>query len=828
METWTILSPFAVRTTGFPIELLERLKFPCTTSKIREILRCEADIAGLQRLLLEESFPVVVRQAREEQQSSLLSSLSSSRRSVGHRRCVENLEVLPLASFYGEHRELLARWNILLAEHTALLADGQATWQRELAERRRELRRIVADPCVQEAIFLSNPDMFAALQRYLSSDGDSTRTSAIRKLERRLVFYLQRFCAKNETQSFFGPINYGQFDLDASCKLQMRQAQAAIRQRVAFPGQWLAETLAAAVSADPGIQPYLRPRRGTFCRLEADERLVFPAAGISLVLDERSVRLFQLADGQRTLQELAALLDEDWTATWERGRRLQKPGALTLEIILPGDSSQPLAVLREWLTGLPEDLSARATWIGVLDEIERLVHAFASSDFPARVEVLAELEAYVTGICGKSTRRGAGKMYSDRLLLFEECLGNLAQCTLGGDLARAIEEKMQPLLRLSQVNGQLMLQRQQRAARALWQRLLPESGTGVPFLAYLQALQQQKSPASVTGPDELDAFLHELRELVRSHSGGHCSRLRGDELPGLSLLPEADACNYSSLDIMIAAASQEALQEGDFQLVLGEVHPYPLVWVFPTAFFLGDNGQAFAEALRAKLQGQPGGEAAAQIAYTRKSKIYPYPLPGATLELRSRYPDCRAIPAASVEIREWQGQLRLSAEDRMLRLYTPLKQSSEGLDPIAPFAFPAVQPPFIELGEHTPRIEIDDLVYQRERWVLPGGQLCAPEAKDFARLLGIWRWKARQNLPDEVFVRAPQEPKPFYLDLSSYFLVEILDQIARQSSHLIITEMLPNTRQLWLTEQDGRRSCEFRVVVVGEQARRPVTESAHP
>jgi len=27
-----------------------------------------------------------------------------------------------------------------------------------------------------------------------------------------MIRYLQRFCAKNETQSFFGPINYGHLD----------------------------------------------------------------------------------------------------------------------------------------------------------------------------------------------------------------------------------------------------------------------------------------------------------------------------------------------------------------------------------------------------------------------------------------------------------------------------------------------------------------------------------------------------------------------------------------------------------------------------------------
>src|SRR5437867_1061643 len=111
METWTLLSTLAVRTTGFPIELLERLRFTHTTAKVREILTCEADITDLRRRLSEESFPAAVKQAYSDQQGELLARFSTWRRAVSRQRIVEKLEALSLAGVYGDLWTLLVRWN---------------------------------------------------------------------------------------------------------------------------------------------------------------------------------------------------------------------------------------------------------------------------------------------------------------------------------------------------------------------------------------------------------------------------------------------------------------------------------------------------------------------------------------------------------------------------------------------------------------------------------------------------------------------------------------------------------------------------------------------
>lgn len=409
-------------------------------------------------------------------------------------------------------------------------------------------------------------------------------------------------------------------------------------------------------------------------------------------------------------------------------------------------------------------------------------------------------------------------MYSDRLLLYEECLGDLTECVLGGALMRAMSAQLSPILQLSEAYARLRAERDQRILRSIWQRIEPKTGGSIGFLSYLHFLASNHYRDISPTADTLDEFLEELHSLVQRHSDGRRACLRSSDLPRPALQSDDSRCLYSSIDLLIAAPNVEALQAGQFQLVLGECHPQPLLWVFPTAYFL-EEPSTLATPINEYLGTQSGSSVSAQIAFSRKSKIFPYVLPGYVIELRPHYPDCQAIPAAEVQIRDVDGRLSLWAGATRLQLYSPLTRRDTGADPLAPFALPGVEPPLVDMGDHTPRIEIDNIVYQRERWVVTSESLADIRLKDFDRFLDLWRWKSRLNLPDEIFVRIQGEPKPIYIDLTNYFLADLLDRLARKTSKLVITEMVPNTEELWLDGREGQHSSELRIM-----AFRPSTE----
>lgn len=813
METWKIIPLLVARTTGLPVELLDQIQFPQTLQRIRSIVNAETRIVVMQRYLLHTYFPQAVQQVHVEGPQELLKQLSHWRRCVGGRRCVEGWQTYTSLCSYEYLWEPFAQWNKELTVYKQQLVEGERIWDEELCMARIVLRHLMINTTIQEAIFLSNPDMYVALTRYLQAEFQEKRDRNSRKIERRFMMYLQRLCTKNETQSFFGPINYGRINTACDKNIFLQHSHAALRERQVFASHWMVERLAQVISSDKYIRPFLKPRRSSLCAFRG-QQIIFPLSKKKESLDEQSTLLLQLADGTRTIQEMTSILGTHWEDIWSQCEYWRRAGALVTVILIPGTEAAPLLYLHAWVLQLPDDAPSKGHWLQVLEKSMSLIERFAVADMKQRPALLADLEAYLKGICGTEMRRGTGSMYSDRLPIFEECLGNFEQCELGGLLAQRIEQGAQALFRLSLIHGLLLAQRDQQRARALWQQLRGQPDDAIPFLVYLRALQKDVDVPKEK--DALDDFIEQLHALVRMHNDGYHVCLQSSDLPAPPLPSDDAACLYSSFDFLIASPSMQALQQGDFQIVLGEIHPYPLTWVFPTAYFLTGEEIHYVEELKGALAAQRGGAVAAQIVYTRKNKIFPYPLPGQNIELRPRNPGCQAIPAAELEVREVNGQLRLATADRYYRLYAPLTQRNATIDPIAPFAFPSICPPLIDLGEHTPRIEIDGIVYQREHWKVSGNTFNQSRVQGFALLLEAWRWREHYKLPMRMFVRPNKEPKPIYIDLSNPLLVEVLDMLAQQNDTLMLTEMVPDIHQLWLEQADGHYTCEFRAVVIGD------------
>jgi len=151
-----------------------------------------------------------------------------------------------------------------------------------------------------------------------------------------------------------------------------------------------------------------------------------------------------------------------------------------------------------------------------------------------------------------------------------------------------------------------------------------------------------------------------------------------------------------------------------------------------------------------------------------------------------------------------------------------------------------------------PRFTWGRTVLFRRRWLLPAEALpaelrdpAAPEAEAFAALA---RLRHRHRIPRHVFVHTSAEPKPFYADLESPILADLVHRAAsprrdrpaprgdRPSSGdgqagpaLTFTEMLPAPEGLWVGDAAGRYASEFLVQLHGPaDSRRPPRSVALP
>jgi hypothetical protein len=119
-------------------------------------------------------------------------------------------------------------------------------------------------------------------------------------------------------------------------------------------------------------------------------------------------------------------------------------------------------------------------------------------------------------------------------------------------------------------------------------------------------------------------------------------------------------------------------------------------------------------------------------------------------------------------------------------------------------------------------VSFDRLVVCRETWRFdPAALAFAAEPDEALRYLGARRWRRENGLPRQVFVKSPDELKPFFVDFDSPVYVNVLCKSLRRSrggqrhGQLVVTELMPDLDQLWLTDADGQRyTCELRMVAV--------------
>jgi hypothetical protein len=777
-----------------------------TAGLVQQFLAVERELDRMRACMLVEHLPRAVSHAARAGARNDLKQLSNWRKQVTRS---QHLDSPPDAG--SEFGSAVASWNETVSRKDALHVAAQRSWMEEHESARAALWRLAADPRLLEAIWLSNPDVYRALTNHLQEGVAPQRSSAVRRIERSLISYVQRVCTKNETNSFFGPINYGHLDSCARRNVDYVRSATTVRRRTSFATQWMAEALATAMATDLNLLPHLKPRRGTRWRLRTPGVLEDTASGHRVPLDLADARLVCHADGTRTVDQLAVALDEDWRSTWGRVERLDRAGVLVARLLVPVKRADPLGYLLEWLSVVPPQIPGRDRWFARVARLWAQVEALSSDALPARIARLSNIEQEFAAATGSAPRRRDGAMYADRALVFEECLGDLERFVLGGTLAHTIAQRLQPVLRLWHTAARLRAEADQRAARRVWEHArLSSSEASVPLLRFL-ATAHRVGPHTDALDERLDDLRCQLGELVQARSDGHRARISSEELPPESLAPEPDACAYTSVDLLIDAPSEAALEAGDFRLVVGEAHAPPLLWVFPTAYYARE---ALGETVFKTLAAQPGAAIAAQVALARDTKIYPLELPGRDIELRPLDPECGALPASDVDVRADEGEaVSLWCGTERLRLYPPLKRRGTA-DPFAGLGFPGIEALAIETGEHTPRIEIDGVILQRERWRLPGGALGETGQRDFDLFVSASRWKRDHGLPDEVFVRVSNEPKPVYLDFRNQFLIEMFDHMAAQNNQLVVSEMLPSSSGTWLQGQGGHYSAEFRLVAV--------------
>jgi Lantibiotic dehydratase, N terminus len=688
----------------------------------------------------------------------------------------------------------------------------------------REVYSIATDALFREAVTWQSRTVLSALDGIRTAGPEPAHRKKQRERERIIARYWQRYCAKTETIGFFGPVCWVVIDPDAPA-VTARPGTGLLRDRRVFLEHWSLTAYADVIAANHGVRRWFAPALHPHLTLDGDHIIKPAKPPLSLLPAEAS--LLAQCDGRRKAVEIArrAVADPASGVRAEEDvylllERLARRGVVHWDLDLPMQLECE-QTLRDRL-GVIGDESVRAAALAGLDRMGRARDAAAAAAGEPDVldAALSLLEAEFTAVTGLQASRRPGQMYAGRSLCWEETIRDL-DVVIGGPVLEAIAAPMAVILQAARWLSAAVADAYLSALRGLYEELAAELGSPDVPLGQLWFLAQGLFYGSADRPADsvaadlgrrwarlfgLDTLTGDPSDVSTSSAAlvPMLSRIFPAQRPGW-----ADARLHSP-DLQLCAASTDAMNRGEFIVVLSEMH---VAWATNSCgvFVCGHPDPA---ALRA-----------AQLADLGPGRVRPL-LPADWARNTSRLasalddgsdillgfatapgadPD-RLLPITAVSVRDEGGSLVARTGDG--RRWPLAEIFARPLSEVAVEAFKLTG-----TGAHTPRITLDRMVVARQTWRTTVGECgLATAVGDRERFLAARRWRRALDLPEHIFVKVGTETKPLFADLTSPLYVASLTTILRAARAsggdgvaVTVTEMLPTADQAWVPDSAGHR-----------------------
>ena len=710
-------------------------------------------------------------------------------------------------------------WNGLL-EQTATRPEADQQYQAYLERTRQGLIDFLDDDAVGEALFISNP---AALTRTRELIRDRYAKNDTRKKQKlRLGWsYAQRFCAKNDTSSFFGPLAWGRFAPQQTVNMHVTYGDAWIKDRKTFFENWAVQRLVEQFNQQCPAPDCMPLQLNAGCYLQ--EHTLFMPIGKQQRLSPTTAQVLAYvndpAEATPTFQGMVnACADTPASTLRERLEHLVSKRIVRRGWQMSPRERRPIEQMQRWLQEARLPDAFRQTWQLRLEKLENARHAYATGDLERRTECL-EMLNHLLAEAGVDLSRETGAMYVGRYPVYEDCSRNM-NISLGQGVFKQINEDLAPLMRIHQWLIKAIAHQLNQAFIDVWkQRQSALADTPVDFLDLLNSLAPLLPAIEARIVTDLEqrlekAWAQQLQglpadldvQLGATDIEHLISRLNA-ELDVSTF--EVFGSDFHSPDFLLSSASVDAINQGDYRIIVGEVHPAVHTLSQPVAAPFGPfNTQVNAE-VEAIFQRPRVVLADSPESYQRSHIDWPLQPTYRQLVL----PTGGGCVAAHQQFAA--GRAKVTYTEGRLQVVDALGQFSEDLLCVYPtplhrlgFALAAST-----VAKHDQRrIWLGRALYKRASWLFSSDQL--PPLKtsidDLDHTLQWRAWAAAQGLPRYAFIKIDTEPKPLFLDFDNPLSLDGISNALQSAGQVKFSEMRPCPDELWLEQARGRFCCEIR------------------
>jgi len=829
-QSWALWRWVGLRSAGFPIEHLQALTSSESVAAAEILLATEetADTCRTQLIAMLRQHLAGIKDERQRSQlKRVIHQVERGQQPEGGS-VIESVE-----------RELTAFLSSKDAVSSARACFERA-FEADIVQATQAIHHVGNNPIFREALLWQNKHaLHTGVDVLLSKPPEKRgRSSGYRQKEALITSYIQRYCAKNDTIGFFGPVGWARILEQEPLVTSQPGPELLATRNVYFEG-WCIDTLASALAGAEILRPWLLPRRMPFVHVEKNTLYVPLARPISL--SPAQAAILRACNGERSAYQIAMDLLEaqipgisSIDAVYKELETFLSRNRIAWQLEVPAESLYPERCLRQYLASV-KDEQQRAKALAALTELEARKEEVASStgNVEQLEQAIERLETSFTRMTNTAATRRAGKMYAGRALIYEDCCRDITV-----ELGSAFIQMLGSPLSLLLISSRWFICEAAKLYHQAFKRIYDEIVAGTQqsaisfssFWLYAHELLFEKQhPLLAT----LERSLQERWSTILTFSSDqqHVSYRTGmlrKQVEETFRVPQTDwrPAYYHSPDVMIAAASLEAINTGDFQYILGEVHPGANT--LQSAFFAAQHPAPWElkQAIRddrpqARVIVVPSRELGG--ATTRMSNGFALPDDWRLVFAHDScgVPDQQAVPIGSLG-------LKLVGE-RLVVFSSDGRQNWDSMDILGEFVTLQVLHRFNILppARHIPRISFDRLVIQRETWSFDVQEYeFASINEEAERFLAVQRWRKEHRLPRRLFVKTPGERKPHYIDLESLLSVDVLARTVRRALHtkedaeaIIFSEMLPDLSHCWLQDsQQQHYTSELRLVAVDREA----------
>lgn len=795
---------------GVPFEAVDRLATRATSEAARELLVRQEELADAKKAVEQ------ILQSREH--GFAKKDFRAWRRAI-RTGVMPSAPVLTAGPF--------ARFRDCATQVSAAEKHLSATLENELSNAREALLEEARRYLPAYLVFASSGARDRLIRQLAASTSPlPPRNKQARADERHLLLYLQRISAKNDSLSAFGPEGWGNLG-GAPGTIQI-DPEPGIARRETFLERWTAHGAAAAVNADPTVRPELAPRLEPTGRLDG-ETFVFTETGDTIALDAAALPLLRACDGYTPAYSLGESFAHSLGSPLDLLADLARQKIIRWEMEVPALDPYAFQTLvndiASWRNG-----EARSRWLKRLQPIAQLPEKFAAiTGTTERIAMVDEAAARLEELGAQRT--STRFLYSAINPIGEECYRE-SRLTIAEDLFNQVPDDAIPWIDLWRDNFAFAANGVAAGLRRLVESA-PRQNGALPLPAFLRHCAEAKLP--LTGPG-LVAFAHgafrevkaAFEQVFAPHAGKPEYVVRPEECRFIREkfeYPHFDEYTYPSADIQLSATSPEAVNRGEFQWILAELHPPPALLHHGFYWSCPDK-----PALNAAINSILFGRSSFQFGYfaadfTATTAVHIFDSLGELTYFVSPQrgnPEWKNIPPSEAEvfIDEKDGDVALRR-----------RGSGEYLGSFARgWIIPLGFHPFsFSLGQHTPRLLCGDVVVQRRSWAVSLEELSPGDFTGVSRALvvAVEELRARRDLPRHVYIRPTEaalrrsgaegrdkDTKPVYVDFESYLFIEIFYRWLSKAGELEVSEMLPDPQHLLWQETDGRRTFELRTQIV--------------